>query len=325
MKTILSVMVSLAALCTPLAATAATAADSYPSKPIRMVVGFAPGGVSDTLARLLAAEMQKEWGQSVIVENRAGASGIIGSDMVAKAAPDGYTLLLVPGTHTINPALNRELPYDTVKDFTAITLVASAPNVLVVRSDSPIKSVEDYIATAKKSPGQMNYATSGIGTTVHIAGERFAHAAGIDLTHVPYKGSILSVKAVLSGEVQSSWSAVNSALPFIQDGQLRVLAIAGEERSPLLPDAPTLAESGVKDMLSDTWLGVAGPANMPKEVVDKLHNAFVDFIARDEMKQRLATLGADPVGMGPEAFSELIKKEIAMYSEVVERAGIKPQ
>lgn len=322
MKIIRTAVVALAALCIPMAASAA---DDYPSKPIRMVVGFAPGGVSDTLARLLAAEMQKEWGQSVIVENRAGASGIIGSDMVAKAAPDGYTLLLVPGTHTINPALNRELPYDSVKDFTPITLVASAPNVLVVRSDSPINSLKEYIAAAQAEPEHVTYATSGIGTTVHIAGERLAHLADIKLTHVPYKGSILSVKAVLSGEVQSSWSAVNSALPFIREGQLKVLAIASDKRSELLPDAPTLAESGIEGMTSDTWLGVTGPANMPPEVVDKLHRAYVEFIARDEMRQRLATLGADPVGMGPSEFSDLIEKEIAMFTDVVKRAGIQPE
>lgn len=314
-----------AALCGIVLAGPALAQEAYPSRPIKLVVGFGTGGVTDVLGRLIAAEMQKSFGQPVIVENRAGASGIIGTEYVAKSAPDGYTLLVLPGTHTINAALRAKLPYDSIGDFTPITLVASAPNLLVVKSDSPIRNLADYLAAAKAKPGELSYGSSGIGTTVHIAGELLAHLAGVKFNHIPYKASNQSVEAVVGGQIASSWSAVNAALPHIKSGRARPIAVASAKRSSFVPEVPTFVELGVNGMTSDTWIGLAGPGNLPASVAAKLNAEVQRQIALPEMRERILNLGAEPVGTALDQFGALMRAEIASFANIVRTAGIKPE
>lgn len=308
-----------------LAAGGALAQGAYPSKPIKAIVSFGPGGVTDVLARLLANEMQKDWGQPVVVENVAGATAIIGTSAVARAAPDGYTLLFTSNAHTINPALRKQLPFDTVKDFTPLTLLAAAPNMLVVLADSPIKSVADYIAAAKAKPGEITYAFSGIGTSLHIAGEQFSQITGTKYNAIPYKTSAESIQAVVSGQTESSWSAVNAALPFIKSGKARALAVASDERTSFAPDVPIFAEVGVKGMKSETWLAVLAPANLPAPIASKLSAEFVNLIRRPDVKEKILKLGAEPVGIELDKFNARIKDEIEMYKRIVQAGGIKPE
>ena len=305
-------------------ATSASGSQSYPNRTVNVIVGFGAGGASDILARVLASELQQDWGQSVVVDNKAGASGIIGTSFVAKSKPDGYTLQLLAGNHTINPALRNNLPFDSVKDVTPIMLVASAPNMLIVRADSGFKSLEDYIAAAKSRPEAVSYATSGIGTTVHLAGEKFANMADIKLNHIPYKGSAQSVNAVLSGEVDSSWVALNSSLSFVKSGDVRVLGIASKERSDFLPDVPVLKEQGI-DMESNNWLAVSGPGNMADDIVVKIQSDLKRVLEKPAFLQRLSELGLAPIGMEHGEFARLIQDEINDYRQTVESAGIKPE
>ena len=307
------------------AAHEAAAQSAYPAKPIRVVVSFGPGGVTDILARLLAPEIQKDWGQPVVVENVAGATAIIGTAAVARAAPDGYTLLVTSNAHTINPALRKQLPFDTVKDFTPITLLAAAPNMLVVRADSPIKTVADYIAAAKSKPGEITFAFSGIGTSLHIAGEQFAQITGTKYNAIPYKTSAESIGAMVSGQTDSSWSAVNAALPFIKSGKARALAVASDKRTGFAPDVMTFDELGVKGMKSETWLAALAPANLPAPIAAKLSGEFISLINRSDIRERILRLGAEPVGIELDKFAALIKEEIEMYKGIVQAGGIKPE
>lgn len=300
-------------------------AQAYPSRPIRVIVPFGPGGVTDVLARLLSAEISKDFGQPVVVENMPGGTGLIGTGAVAKAAPDGHTILFTSNAHTINPALRRQMPFDSVKDFTPLVLLAAAPNMLVVRSDSPIKTVAEYIAAAKARPGEINYATSGVGTSLHIAGEQFSQITGAKFNHVPYAASNQSVQAVLGGHVVSSWSAVNSALPFVKAGRMRALALASEKRSEFAPDVPTFAEVGIKGMKSETWLAALGPAGLPAPVASKLAAELQMLIARADMKQKILGLGAEPVGVELEAFRAQIRDEIEMYTKIARAGDIKAE
>jgi tripartite-type tricarboxylate transporter receptor subunit TctC len=289
-----------------------------------VVVPFGVGGVTDVLARLLASEMHKDFGQTVVVANTPGAAGIIGAASVARAAPDGYTILMTSNAHTINPALRKELPFDTVADFTPLVLLAAAPNMLVVRADSEIKSVADYIALGKDKPGEVNFATSGVGTSLHIAGEQFSQITGAKFNHVPYSASNQSIQALLGGDVTSSWSAVNSALPFVKAGRLRALAVATEKRTRFAPDVPTFAELGVQGLKSETWLGTMGPANLPEAIAKKLIDEYSSLILRPDMTERILNLGAEPVGTSGKEFDQLIRSEIEMYRRIVLAADIKP-
>ena len=302
------------------------AQEPFPSRPVRLIVGFGAGGITDVLARLLSVELQKSWGQPVVVDNKPGASGVIGSELAARAAPDGHVLLVVPGTHTIVPGLRAKMPFDAVKDFTAITLLASAPNMLVVNAETPLRSVADYIAAAKARPGEINYATSGIGTTVHIAGERLAHLTGIRLNHIPYKGSSQSIEAVVAGQVMSSWSAVNAALPHIKTGRVRALAVASEKRSSFAPDVLTFEELGIKGMKSDTWLGVLAPPGMAPILAARLNADLVRLMARPDFRDKVLALGAEPVaGVELEKFAALMKEEVESFAVIIKAANIKPE
>jgi len=299
--------------------------DVYPSKPIRIMAGGAAGGLLDMLARLVATEMQKGWGQPVIVENKPGAAGVIAAVSVAKAAADGYTLLLAPGAHAIVPALRKIPPYDAVRDFTAITLLVSMPNILVVRANFTGKDVKDYVALAKSGPGQVTYATSGIGTTVHLGGEMFSSLAGIKLNHIPFKGANESVAAVVAGQVDSSWSAVSAALPSIKSGRARALAVASERRTHFLPDVPTFAEQGITGLKSETWYGVLGPANLPAPIVQKLNNFLVQWMERPDMRESIMKLGMETVVLQPVQFADQIRRELDMYSALARSANIKQE
>ena len=317
-------VVTMLALNTPAGAQQpAQGAVDYPSRAIKFIVPFGAGGVTDVLARILGNEIAKDWGQPVIVENVPGATAIIGSQRVARSAPDGYTVLITSNAHTINPALRKNLPFDAVKDFTPITLLAAAPNMLVVRSDSPIKSVADYIAAAKAKPGEVSYASSGIGTSLHIAGEQFAQITGTHYNHIPYSASNQSIQAVLGGQTQSSWSAVNSAYPFVKDGRLRALAVASEKRSVFAPDVPTFAELGINGMKSQTWLAALGPAGMPPAIAAKLDAEFLKLMARPDVREKIVGSGNEPVGTSLDKFGTQIREEIEGYKRIVSNSGIK--
>jgi tripartite-type tricarboxylate transporter receptor subunit TctC len=305
--------------------SAANAQNTFPQRPIKLVVGFAAGGVSDVMARMLAPELQKALGQPVLVENKPGASGIIGADFVAKSPPDGYTLYVAPNTHLINHAMNPNIPFHAVKDFTGITLLTTTPNLLVVNANTPWKTLADYVRSAKSDPGGLAYATSGAGTTVHLAGELLAHHAGIKLNHIPYKGANQSIEAVIAGQVPSSVSAISSSLAFIKAGRVRVLGVMSEKRSPLLPDAPTMAELGYPQVLSDTWIGILGPAGMPPAVSARLNEEFTKLLQRPEIRERILGIGNEPVGMSLGTFQNQMAKELDTYIQLVQSANIKIQ
>ncbi|MSQ52642.1 MAG: tripartite tricarboxylate transporter substrate binding protein [Betaproteobacteria bacterium] len=303
---------------------AAHGQESYPSKPVKLVSGT-PGGIQDILARVLAPELQKNLGQVFVVEPRGGAAGAVAAETVVRAPSDGYTLLVAVGAITVLPALNKKLSFDVVRDFSAVTLLASAPNVLAVRAESPIKDWNEFLLEAKRKPGELTYATSGIATTVHIGAELLQSLAGIKLFHIPYNGSRPSVEALLGGQVMSSMSAVNASLPHIKSGRLRALAVSGQSRTIFLPDLPTFMELGVKDMKSDTWLGFMGPANLPRAVAGRLNTELLQIIGRPDMREKIINMGSETVGLPLEKFAALIKYEVDLYEKLVRSAGIKAE
>jgi len=296
-----------------------------PAAPVQLVVGFNAGGVTDIVARIFAEAMQKEFGQPFLVINKPGAAGMIGAQFVANSAPNGQTLLVIPSTHTSNPALRKEMPYDAAEDFTAINLLVTAPNLLVVKSDAPWKNLQEFIADAKRRPDAIQWASSGVGVSTHLGGLLFEHLAGVKLYHVPYKSSTDPVRAVVAGEVQASVSALNAALPFIKDGKLRVLGVASEKRSEFLPDAPTFAEQGLKDMRSETWIGIVGPAKMPQDMVSSLNAFFRQALARPDVQAKIAAAGAEPVGIEGDAFQDVIRREVKLNKQLLESAGVKAE
>jgi len=301
---------------------AAWAQASFPNKSVRLLVGFSAGGSADLVARLLAEELRPEWGQTVVVENRVGAGGAIAADMVAKAPPDGYNLLVTTASHTALGALKKQLPYDSLNSFTPINLFASAPNALVTRADSPLRTLPAFLAAAKSKPGEVTYATSAVGGILHFAGEQFAHAAGIKLNHVPYKGANDVVLAVLSSTVQSSWSVVSAAIPLVAPDKLHIVAVASDKRSALVPDVPTFAELGVPGMKSDTWFGVLGPANLPPDVTRRINDSLQKLLSKPDVKAKLFKLGAEPKGLGPVEFREQVKNELEQFAVIAKAANI---
>ncbi len=314
-------LLGMAVACISLVAGAQGAA-GYPSKPIKIVVPFPPGGATDILARAVGAELQKAWGQTVLIENKGGGGGNTGTDMVAKAAPDGYTLVMgTVGTHAINMSLYAKMPYDAVKDFEPITLVAGVPNLLVVHPSVNAKSVRELTALAKSMPGKLNVASSGNGTSIHLAAELYKQMAGVDILHVPYKGSSPAVTDLLGGQVQMMFDNMPSALPHAKAGKLRPLAVTGLKRSAALPDIPTMDEEGLKGFNATSWFGLLAPAGTPKDIVAKLNAASVKALASPEMMERLAAQGAEPVGNTPEQFAAFIKAEIDKWSKIVKASG----
>jgi tripartite-type tricarboxylate transporter receptor subunit TctC len=294
----------------------------YPSKPIRLVVPFPAGGTTDILARAVAQKLSEAWGQQVIVDNRPGAGGNIGSDIVAKAAPDGYTLVMgTVGTHAINPSLYRKMPYDHVKDFAPVILVAGVPNVLVVNPSLPVHTVRELVDYAKANPGKLNFASSGNGTSIHLSGELFKTMAGVQMTHVPYKGSAPALTDLMGGQVQLMFDNLPSSLQLIQAGKLRAIAVTSTARAAALPDVPTIAESGLPGFEASSWFGVLAPAGTPREIVTKLNATIGAWLATPDAKDKLLSQGAIAAGGTPEAFARHIDAETAKWAKVVKMSG----
>ena len=304
-------------------ALAGAAAAQYPQRPVRVVVPFAAGaGSNDIMARLLGQKLSDGLGQQFVIDNRPGASGIVGTDIVAKAQPDGYTLLVMSLTLAVNPSVFK-LPYQTERDLAPITLIASAPLILVVHPQVPAKNVAEFLAYARANSGKLNYGSGGVAATPHLAAEMLALYAGFKATHVPYKGGAPALADLVGGQLTFMLENIPGTLPFVKSGRLRVLAITDSKRSPLLPDVPTLAESGVKDYELVGWNGLFAPAATPKPVIDKLHAEAVKALAQPDVKERFTTMGAEGVGDTPEHFRAFIHAEIAKWARVVKAAGIK--
>ncbi len=319
-KILAALTVSLGALCS----FSDTAYAQYPNKPIKMIVPFTAGGTTDILARAVAAELQKSLGQPVFVENRAGAGGNIGADAVAKAPADGYTLLMgTVGTHAINVSLYPKMPYDAVKDFAPVSLVAGVPNVLVAAPSFPVNSVKELIDAAKKAPDKVTFASSGSGTSIHLSGELFKQMAGVQMTHVPYKGSSAALPDVISGQVNVMFDNAPSVMQHIKGGKLKAIAVTSSKRSPALPSVPTIAEAGFPSYEASSWFGVLAPAGTPKDIIDRLSATIAKSLQTPDMKERLAGQGAEAVGNTPEQFSAHIKSEIDKWSKVVKASGAK--
>ena len=298
--------------------------DGYPDRPIRLVVPVAPGGSSDGVARIIAQKLTEQWKQQVVVDNRAGAAAIIGTNIVAKADPDGYTLVLVSLRHSVNPSLLK-LPFDSVRDFAPVTMTAAVGNVLVVNPKSPITSVKDLIALAKQKPGELNFASSGIGGAPHLTGEFFALKTGIKLTHIAYKGGGPAVADVVGGNVTMSFASMTSALPFIRSSRLRPLAVSSKTRSLQLPEVPTMAEAGVADVFVLDWQGVLSPRGTPKPIVDKLSGAIRGVLKDPDSVKRLSAMGLDVIASTPDEFGKAIAADVKRWAEVVKTANIKAE
>lgn len=303
-------------------AAPAARAQEYPTKPIRIIVSYAPGGGTDVIARVLARKLNEAWGQAVIVENRPGAGGNIGTETVAKAAPDGYTLSLVPSSHAIAPLFYARLPFDVFKDFTFITLVASGPNIVVVNPSVPVKSIAELVSLAKEKPGELAFASAGVGSSTHLAGEYFNGVAGINALHVPYKGSSQAEADVISGRVSYMVDSIPSALPKVQAGQVRALATTGKRRFAALPNVPTVLEAGIP-YESTSWWGVIGPANLPSTIVDKVGAEITRIMRQDDVKEFIAGQGAEPTTSTPQEFFDLVKRDNALYANIVKDANIR--
>jgi tripartite-type tricarboxylate transporter receptor subunit TctC len=308
-----------------LAACAATAsAQSFPSKPIRIVVPFPPGGTTDVLARAAAQKLSDTLGQPAVVDNRPGAAGNIGAELVAKSPPDGYTLLMgTVGTHAINPALYPKMPYDHIRDFAPVILVAGVPNVLVVNPSLPVNSVQELVAYARANPGKLNFASSGSGTSIHLSGELFKTAAGLSMTHVPYKGSAPALMDLIGGQVQLMFDNLPSALPQIKAGKLKALAVTSRERAPALPNVPTIAESGFPGFEASSWFGLLAPAGTPQPVIATINGEVAKWLASPDAKEKLLAQGANAAGGTPEDFAKHIAAETAKWQKVVKESGAK--
>jgi tripartite-type tricarboxylate transporter receptor subunit TctC len=319
MRRLMTLSVVLAAA---VVASATAYGQAYPTRPIRAIVPFPAGGGIDTVIRMLAPKMSDTLGQPIIIDNRSGASGTLGTDMVAKAPPDGYTLLGTFSSHPQNQILYRSLPFDTVRDFAPITIFGTVPNILVVNPALPVKSVRELIALAKKRPGEILYASIGPASPSHLTAELFNSMAGIKTTHVPYKGAAPSMIALVSGETQLTFTTVLVAVPYVKAGRLRALGVASMKRSVAVPDVPTIDEAGVKGFDSTAWWGLLAPAKTPRAIVDRLYAATVAAIKLPEMHDRLVNLGAEPGGVSPEAFDQLIRDDIVKWGKVVKALGI---
>lgn len=315
----------IAAICIiwPLAGAPAQA-QSYPSKPVRFIVGFPPGGTNDIVARLVAPKLSEGLGQQVVVENRGGANTAIASEIGARAAPDGYTLLMNAPGHATNPALIK-LAFDPIRDFTFITQIAESQNLLVVHPSLPVKTVRELIALSKQRPGEVNFGSSGIGTTVHLSAELFQFMTGIRWVHIPYKGGGPGLVALLSGEVSLYFGNVPTVIRPARAGKLRAIAVTGPKRSTAAPEIPTVAESGVTGFEVTAWYGVSAPANTPRPVVDRVYKEVARAVNAPEVRDRLIGLGAAPVGSTPEQYAAFIQSEIAKWGKVIKAAGIKAQ
>lgn len=306
------------------AAGSVSAQSSFPSKPVRIFVPYPAGGGVDVLARTLGDVVSRQWGQSVVVENRPGAGGVIASQALATSPPDGYTLIVVASGHATNPFLYPKIPYDTFKDFTPISLLASSPNVLLVRADSPFKSLGDVIAAARAKPGTLSFAHAGNGTSTHLAGELLKNLAKIDLNAIPYKGGAPAINDLLGGQIPMSFNNGPESIGQLQAGTVRALAVTTASRAPFLPDVPSMSEA-VPGYDTEVWWGLLGPAGMPPDVVAKLSQDFVAALNTEPVKERLAKLGALPIASSPQQFDAKIRADYKKWGPIIEAAGMKAE
>ncbi|MBY0271258.1 MAG: tripartite tricarboxylate transporter substrate binding protein [Burkholderiales bacterium] len=303
----------------------AQAAANYPAKAVRFIAPFPPGGSTDLLARLVALKLTEAWGQQVIVENRGGAAGTIGVELAARAAPDGYTIVMGHvGTFGVNPTLYPKLSYDAVRDFAPITVLATVPNGMAVHPSLPVKSARDFVALAKAKPGELLYASGGSGSASHLAGEYFKLLTRINMVHVPYKGTGPAMVSMISGETTMTITGMVALMPHVKSGRLKLLGVATMKRLTIMPEIPTINESGVPGYDANQWYGVLTQAAVPRDIVMKLHADMVKVLARADVKERLAADGAEPVANTPEQFAAHIKAEIARWAPVVKASGAKP-
>ena len=300
-------------------------AQTWPDKPVHVIVAFTPGSATDVIARSMSNELSARLGQPVIVENRPGAGGTIAAAQVAKAAPDGYTLLVNSSGHTVNPWIYAKLPYDTAKDLMGVSLLARQPNVLVISPDKGWKRVNDLVEQAKAQPGKMSFASAGVGSATHMNGEKFKAAAGIDVLHVPYKGTPEALNDVMGGRVEYFFSPVVSALSLVRDNRVKALAVGSPQRSSVLPDVPTTEEAGYKGSAYNYWAGLLAPAGTPPAVIERLNKELIAVLALPEVRERLAKIGADPSPTSPSEFDALVVRELAENGELIKAAGIKAQ
>ena len=300
-------------------------AQTYPTKPVQVIISFTPASATDIVGRIVTAKLSEYWGQPVVNENRSGAGGSIGSAAVAKAAPDGYTLLINSNAHSVNPAIYAKLPYETTKDFTDIAPLSELPNVLVVSAESRYKTLAELVGFGKANPGRINFGHAGVGSGTHLNTVKLVTAAGIDVTQVPFKGTPEVVAAILSGNVDCYWVPISAGIANIKAGKLRALAVSTAKRSPLLPDLATTAEGGVKGADFGLWFGMWGPAGMSAELTAKINADVRKALADSGVREKLANTGNSPLDMSPQEFARFVRSEIDDYQRVVRAAGIKPQ
>ncbi|MCA3106320.1 MAG: tripartite tricarboxylate transporter substrate binding protein [Rhodocyclaceae bacterium] len=307
-----------------LALPATVLAQAWPSKPIRVVVPFPAGGGIDTVARIVVPKMSEALGQPMVIDNRSGAGGTVGTEVVARATPDGHVLLATFASHSMNATLYRDLSYDTEKAFAPISLIATVPNILVVHPSLPAKTVGDLISLARKRPGDINYASVGNGTPAHLSAELFNMMAGVRMTHIPYKGAAASIIGMITGETQLTFTTVLIALPHVKAGKLRPLAVASTTRTPLLPEVPTVDQSGLKGYESIAWYGLLAPAGTPGPVVDRLHAELVKSVQAPEVRDNLLRQGTEIIASTPARFAQVIREDIVKWTKVVKAAAVKP-
>jgi tripartite-type tricarboxylate transporter receptor subunit TctC len=312
-----------AALAASFATNAFAQSGAYPTKPVRMIVPFGAGGPADIYARAIAQRLGEPLGQQVVVEDRPGAGSVVGTEAVAKSAPDGYTLLMISNTHTINETLNPKLPYNLLRDFAPITQVNIMPNVLVVSPSFSVNSVKELIALAKSKPGKLNYASSGSGTPYHLAAEMFKAMAGVDIVHIPHKASGEARASVLGGQVELMFDSLPTTQAQIKAGRLKGLAITSTRRSPLLPDVPTMSEAGVPGYEADLWLGLVAPVGTPPAIINRLHAEVVKILQRADVRDSFIQQGTEPIGNTPEQFAAMLKNDVEKWGKVVRFSGAK--
>jgi tripartite-type tricarboxylate transporter receptor subunit TctC len=316
-------LVALAALCAASPSAFAQGEPAWPAKPIRLLVGFPVGGAADILARLHAVRMQDALAQTVVVDNRGGAGGVIATEIAARAAPDGYTLLFTSLPHVINPALYGKVGYDPIRDFQPVTLLVNVPLLMAVSNAFPAKSVKDVIALAKASPGRLNYGSGGNGSTSHLAMEMFKSMAGVDIQHIPYKGTGPAITDLIGGQLNLTIASAVPLIPQVRAGKLRPIAVTGSVRSGALPDVPTIAESGLPGYDMTNWFGILAPAGLPKPILTRLDGLLRAMVARPDVKELYAAQGADGVGSGPDAFARVIRADLSKWEKVVRQSGAK--
>jgi len=314
---------AVAAFSILLASAGHSLAQGWPNRPIRMVVPYTPGGYTDLMARLVGQKISEALGQPIVFENKPGANAIIGTDVVAKAAPDGYTFGTVIAAHAVNATLNPKLPYDTLKDFTYVSLMSVAPLIMIAHPSLPANNVKELVALAKTKPGQLNFASSGVGAAAHLTMEMFKSRTGIEMQHIPYKGTAGALQDTVGGQINVMFDIVGPLMPQVRSGNAKAIVVTAKERIPAAPDVPTMAEQGVPDFVSGTWAGIIAPAGMPKEIVDRVAAEARKALADPAMKAKLAEQGIVAVGDGPDEFRVFVTDEIARWSKVITDAGIK--